>query len=513
MLKNISFCYVEWLNIKIMFLQPFSNYFKSKFLKKKEVKLQNIIYVFVIALTCAVSCFSNSYAYNNYVEANSKQNVKNRKNITLKSNRYRNLRDRPIENIVNKPKQKEINKVKTLQIDNKLIDTKLSKQSIAPKTELLVRPLKNYNKINNSALSDKNTQAPQETQHTILPWLYEQRANDAIKQAEKEIYDDTEVAESNIFDNAEQQKIDKSFENELTIKEITKTQPQYQSTEIEIIEQTASPLPQKKQQKQSVIDINNSANNKANFSKQTKDILNKLPNDVFPKDLHQEKDFELKRLKPSEQIIENSKTQNGITADVVVKRQSIDVNYELDKAYNNLIRGNTENAIAIYNEILQAQPQNKHALFGLATTYHKLGISKKARPIYGKLLEMDPYNKEALNNFLALVGEESPESAIVYLENLKKQNSDFSPIYAQLAQLYSGQGNDKMAIEHMQYAVDISPENLVYKYNLAVMYDQAKQTGKAIVIYRQLIKSGLEGKELPANVSDIQKRLTFLSSK
>ncbi len=248
------------------------------------------------------------------------------------------------------------------------------------------------------------------------------------------------------------------------------------------------------------------------ISAQTKNILQKLPNDIFPTERMERGNFDVNRTKMQQTTPDYGGIAQEIGASVAVRRQSFDVNYELDKAYNALIRGNTEIAVQIYRDVLNAEPNNKYALFGLATTYHKLGMTKQARPIYGRLLELDPYNKEALNNFLALVGEEAPESAILYLEQLKGQNSDFSPIYAQLASLYSKQNNNQLAIENMQEAILISPENLVYQYNLAVMYDKAKQGDRAAMLYRQLVKSGLDGKELPASLSDIQKRLTYLLS-
>ncbi len=246
------------------------------------------------------------------------------------------------------------------------------------------------------------------------------------------------------------------------------------------------------------------------ISAQTNNILQKLPRDIFPTPRTEKSNFDVSRTKM--QGTTEATAEQEIGASVAVRRQSFDVNYELDKAYNALIRGNTQTAVQIYREVLVAEPNNKYALFGLATTYHKLGMAEQARPLYGRLLELDPYNKEALNNFLALVGEEAPEQAIAYLEQLKGQNSDFSPIYAQLAGLYLRQGNNPLAIENMQEAVAISPENLVYKYNLAVMYDKAKQGERAAILYRQLVKAGLDGAELPASLRDIQKRLTFLVS-
>ncbi len=250
------------------------------------------------------------------------------------------------------------------------------------------------------------------------------------------------------------------------------------------------------------------------ISAKTKAILNTLPADIFPTPRHPQGGFEVDRNVPFEGLPtgEGVDMSESIGANIAIRRQDVDVNYELEKAYNALLRGNTEIAIRIYHDILQAEPSNKHALFGLATTYHKLGMTEKARPVYGRLLEQDPYNTEALNNFLALVGEEAPESAIVYLEDLKMNNRDFSPVYAQLARLYTQQGNHPQAVANMQEAVAMSPENLIYLYNLAVLYDKQGKVNRASVIYRQLIRAGLDGKDIPATLSDLQKRLTFLQT-
>ncbi len=250
------------------------------------------------------------------------------------------------------------------------------------------------------------------------------------------------------------------------------------------------------------------------LSIESKAILSALPGDLFPNERLPEGGFGMDRSQPTQELPSGNDIDptNSIGANVAVKRQNIDVNYELEKAYNALLNGNTEVAVMIYRDILTAQPNNKHALFGLATTYHKLGMTAEARPVYGRLLSLDPYNPEALNNFLALIGEEAPDSAIAYLQQLKAKNPDFSPIPAQLAQLYHKQGKMRLAIANMQQAVGLSPENLIYRYNLAILYDENSQYDRAIPIYKQLIRAGLDGKDIPASLQDIQERLTFLAS-
>lgn len=189
-----------------------------------------------------------------------------------------------------------------------------------------------------------------------------------------------------------------------------------------------------------------------------------------------------------------------------------DAGYELERAYNALMAGETEQAVTIYKDVLSNAPDNETALFGLATTYHRLGQMEKAAILYGHILMKNPYNLETLNNFLALVGEESPEIAAEQMERLAAHNPEFSPIYAQLAALYTRLDKLPLAVDRMSMAVGISPDNLTYKYNLAVLYDQAGDKTNAIRIYRQLLRSSQMGQALPTNVKSIQERLTFLSS-
>ncbi len=152
------------------------------------------------------------------------------------------------------------------------------------------------------------------------------------------------------------------------------------------------------------------------------------------------------------------------------------------------------------------------ALFGLATTYHRLGLLDKARPVYGKLLAIDPHHKEALNNFLALVGEEAPEEALRIMARLEEMNPNFSTIPAQMALLYKKVGDLDNAAASMLRAVTISPENLIYKYNLAILYDLRGDKANAAILYRELVEARFRGQELPAPVEEIQERLTFLMS-
>lgn len=197
---------------------------------------------------------------------------------------------------------------------------------------------------------------------------------------------------------------------------------------------------------------------------------------------------------------------------IELKTPALNADYELEKAYNALLSGLTTEAIEIYRRVLSNDPNNVTALFGLATTYHRAGQFDNARTLYGKALSRDPGNRSALNNFLALVAEEAPEEAIAQLEALEKRSPEFSPVPAQLAVVYQKIGNFDKASEKMLRAMKLSPENLTYRYNLAVMLDKQGKREEAAKLYRQLVEAGLKGESVPFDTQKVQERLTFLGS-
>jgi len=197
---------------------------------------------------------------------------------------------------------------------------------------------------------------------------------------------------------------------------------------------------------------------------------------------------------------------------IAVKTPKFDSNYQLEQAYNALAAGHTSEAIDMYNTILVNDPENKNALFGLATSYHRVGQLEKARPLYTKLLTIDPGNRDGLNNFLVLMADEAPEEALVQLEKLEERNPQFSPIPAQMAVIYQKLGNFDKASEKMFHAIELSPENLTYRYNLAIMLDKQKKYDEAAKLYHQIVEAYKRGDAIPGNIDKIQQRLTFISS-
>ncbi len=233
--------------------------------------------------------------------------------------------------------------------------------------------------------------------------------------------------------------------------------------------------------------------------------------------------------KPQHIKIEHGKTSvPGIEEDGVIKSQSkMDISVrttdkkdefekskvKLERAYKALLVGQVSAAISIYKEVLDKEPANKDAMFGLATAYQKNKQLDQARTIYTDLLKSEPNNQEALNNFLVLVAEEAPEDALIQLEKLERVNSDFSPVPAQIAMINIKLGHHDKAARYLRRAILLSPENLSYKYNLAITYDRLGKEAQALQLYHQLASAASSGAVFSGSIEKLKERMAYLDKK
>lgn len=208
------------------------------------------------------------------------------------------------------------------------------------------------------------------------------------------------------------------------------------------------------------------------------------------------------------------KSDNGMDISMSVSSsEQSEIRVSIDKAYRALVSGQTSAAISLYNKVLDIDDKNMDALFGLATAYHRNYQYEQARSIYAKILTINPNNKEVLNNFLVLVAEESPESALIELQKLERINTTFSPIPAQIAMIYLKMGQTEKAERYLRRAITLSPENITYKYNLAITSDKLNKHSQAIILYKQVLDAARMGVTIPGSANAIQERMNYLEGK
>jgi|GEM_PF-1054074 len=248
------------------------------------------------------------------------------------------------------------------------------------------------------------------------------------------------------------------------------------------------------------------------ISDQSKAIVNALPKEKSPPKDDSPKQIDMQHIQSNALDSSNVQKHEGVGIKISVATPKVNIDQLLENAYDDVMEGNQERAISLYKQVLGIQPSNKLALFGLATTYHRAGQIQLARPLYGRLLSLYPNHVEGLNNFLVLLSDESPEQALIELQKLEKNHPSFSPIPAQMAIIYDKSGNYDMAVKKMNQAIELSPENLKYRYNMAIMLDKQNNWQDAAIFYKQLLTAYERGERIPAKTDEIQQRLTFIAT-
>ncbi len=185
-----------------------------------------------------------------------------------------------------------------------------------------------------------------------------------------------------------------------------------------------------------------------------------------------------------------------------------------EQAYDMLLHGRYEGAIALYSDVLKTNPSSLAALLGKAIALHKLRRPNEARPLYQRVLNIDPNNREALTNMTSIIAAQAPSDALRELRELQKTYPTFSPIPAQIAAIDIQKGDIADAMVSLNHAIQLSPDNGLYRLNLAILQDRAGMTGEASASYQAALDRLSTGDaQLPVPIDSIRARLRYLQSR
>jgi Flp pilus assembly protein TadD len=187
---------------------------------------------------------------------------------------------------------------------------------------------------------------------------------------------------------------------------------------------------------------------------------------------------------------------------------------EAEKAYDLLMHARYDEALTLYQKALRESPRNVALMLGAATAEQKLGRSAEARETYRRVLAVDSKNREALTNMLELVAAEAPDRALSELTALRRDNPGFSPIPAEIGAIQARLGNSEAAILALTEAAQASPDNVLYRLNLAILQDRVGNAVDAASSYRTVLDlAGGSDVALPLPVDQIRQRLNYLQGK
>jgi Flp pilus assembly protein TadD len=160
---------------------------------------------------------------------------------------------------------------------------------------------------------------------------------------------------------------------------------------------------------------------------------------------------------------------------------------------------------------LKEEPTSVLALLGRGAALQKLGRGSDAQGAYDQVLKLDPQNREALTNLTSIVAERSPQDAVARLQELEREYQGFSPIKAQIGLAYAKMGSMPQALEYLRRAVALSPDAVMYHYNLALVLDHLGRKDQAVASYERVLAS-ISGGRGPVELSstEIERRVRFL---
>ena len=160
-----------------------------------------------------------------------------------------------------------------------------------------------------------------------------------------------------------------------------------------------------------------------------------------------------------------------------------------DLAVQNHKKNNYQDAINLYNSILDKEPNHFSSILNLGSLFLQISKFDLAKPLLEKAIQIDPNNKVAFNN-LGLTLKEMNETlqAINCFKKTILIDPNFSIAHNNLGTLLKDLGEIQKAIDCYKQAIKINPNYLNAYNNLGLTYMELQEYDKAIIYYEKAIK-------------------------
>ncbi len=177
----------------------------------------------------------------------------------------------------------------------------------------------------------------------------------------------------------------------------------------------------------------------------------------------------------------------------------------LQQAYQYYQQGQLEQAKQSYLQLQQQQPDHPDILLALAAIFQQQGQHQQSRHYLQQVLQQQPSHTLAL----AALSAYQPASQQDKLQQ-QLQTHPQAIVFFALGNQQAAQQRWPAAQQAYEAALRMTPENLIYRFNLAIAYDHLQQYRQAQHHYRQLLNQA----SLPRQISlpQLQQRLQQLAA-
>lgn len=171
--------------------------------------------------------------------------------------------------------------------------------------------------------------------------------------------------------------------------------------------------------------------------------------------------------------------------------------------------GDVTAAIALYRAVLKNEPAHAFAHNNLGLLYQQQGDPAAAIREFRLALEADPTYLKARNNLgVAWLGQGKPDEAAAAFRAVLADNPRDVDALVNLALADRAAGRLEIAKETLLRALVIDPSHPAAHYNLAVLYEQSAEPGRAIAHYRAFLDHA--GREHDGRAGDVRARVDLL---
>ncbi|RMD61423.1 MAG: tetratricopeptide repeat protein [Planctomycetota bacterium] len=180
----------------------------------------------------------------------------------------------------------------------------------------------------------------------------------------------------------------------------------------------------------------------------------------------------------------------------------------LDQARSAQEAGQSEQAIALFEQIVEENPTIVEAHMGLADLFRQAGQYDKAHQAYAKAATLEPDSFKAQFGdglMLHLLGRLT-EAVRAYLRALAIDPADFQA-NLNVATAYLQLGEPAYALPFAQRAVDVRPEDGPARVNLGAVHAAMGQWEQAVEAYQQAKQRMTPTPELLMNLADALNKL------
>jgi len=206
-----------------------------------------------------------------------------------------------------------------------------------------------------------------------------------------------------------------------------------------------------------------------------------------------------------------------IGAQITIRSSGLEtIDRRLIEAQSRLDAGDDDGALALYEQILAHDKNSRAALAGKAFALQRTSQYEAAVTTGRALLRLAPHDAQARVNFVAALGAWGTPEATNELQRMADLRPGYAPVEAALAQALAKQGDMKVALAHARRATQAEPDNILYRLDLAIVYDQAGDAPRAIASYRVALRAYEETDDrsavLPISLAAIRSRVGYLET-